>query len=132
MSAPSIIASGMIYLKTKSANKENFEGGREMKTLFAGAVLVIALMASSATFAGNENLEKGLKYYGKRDFRRAEANLEKYVSEVPDPVGYYLLGYAEYKLKKFGEARGHFSEAYLIDPDVSPKAEEMLRRGDHR
>jgi TolA-binding protein len=118
----------MIYLNSKAANKENFEGGREMKTLFAGAVLVIVLMVSSASFAGNDDLEKGLKYYGKRDFRRAEASLEKYVSEVPDPVGYYLLGYAEYKLKKFGEARGHFSEAYLIDPDVSPKADTMLKR----
>jgi TolA-binding protein len=103
-----------------------------MKTLFAGAVLVLVLLASSVSFAGNENFEKGIKYYRTRDFRHAEKSLEKYVSEVPDPVAYYLLGYAEYKLKKFGEARKHFSEAYLIDPDVSPKVDAMLKGSDSR
>jgi TolA-binding protein len=101
-----------------------------MKTLFAGIVLISVFIVSSVSYAGNEDFEKGVKYYQKRDFRRAEESLGKYVSQIPDPVGYYLLGYAEYKMKKFGEAKKHFSDAYLIDPDVSPKVNEVLKKGD--
>ncbi len=100
-----------------------------MKALSVGIFFVLALILSSQSFAGNGNFEKGIRYYRSRDFRRAEVAFKKYVSEVPDPVGYYLLGYSEYKLKKFREARQHFSEAYFIDPGVSPKAEEMVRKG---
>ena len=103
-----------------------------MKTLLAGVVVIIVLAVSSLSFAGNEDLEKGIKYYRSRDFKRAEISLKKYVAEIPDPVGYYRLGYAEYKLKKFGEARKHFSDAYLIDPGVTPKADAMIRRGEGR
>ncbi len=100
-----------------------------MRALCAGIVLVLMLVLSSQSFAGNKDLEKGIRYYRNRDFRRAEVSLKKYVSEVPDPVGYYLLGYSEYKLKKFKAARQHFSEAYFIDPGVSPKADEMVKKG---
>ncbi len=101
-----------------------------MKALAAGIVLALVLILSSQSFAGNEDFKKGIRYYRSRDFRRAEVALKKYVSEVPDPVAYYLLGYSEYKLKKFKAARRHFSEAYFIDPGVSPKAEEMVNKGD--
>ena len=103
-----------------------------MKTQVALAVIVLVLTVSSMSFAGNDDLEKGIRYYRSRDFRHAETSLEKYVAAIPDPVGYYLLGYAEYKLKKFGEAKKHFSEAYLIDPDVSPKVDAMLEKGASR
>ncbi|MDA8104890.1 MAG: hypothetical protein M0Z71_05865 [Nitrospiraceae bacterium] len=100
-----------------------------MKALSAGIVLVLVLILFSQSFAGNEDFEKGIRYYRSRDFRKAEVAFKKYVSEIPDPVGYYLLGYAEYKLKKFGQSRKYFSEAYFIDPDVSPKADQMLKKG---
>ncbi|MDA8434073.1 MAG: tetratricopeptide repeat protein [Nitrospiraceae bacterium] len=103
-----------------------------MKALFAGAVVVLVLMVTALSFAGNEDLEKGIRYYRGRDFRHAEISLRKYVAEIPDPVGYYLLGYAEYKLKKFGDSKKHFSEAYLIDPDISPKVDEMMKKREGR
>jgi tetratricopeptide (TPR) repeat protein len=119
----------MIYLNVKGGEYGVSKGGRDMRALFAGIVLVLVLILSSQSFAGNEDLERGIRYYRSRDFRRAEVALKKCVSEIPDPVAYYLLGYAEYKLKKFGEARKHFSEAYFIDPQVSPKVDQMMGKG---
>lgn len=98
-----------------------------MKTLAVVLALVMVLAAASAAMAGNEDFEKGVSYYGKKDYRHAETYLKKYASEFPDPVAYYLLGYADYKLKKFSEANKYFSEAYLIDPNVSPKASRIVK-----
>ena len=100
-----------------------------MKTLFAVFALVMVLTVASEAMAGNEDFKKGLSDYGKKDYRHAETYFKRYVSQIPDPVAYYLLGYADYKLKKFDEANKYFSEAYLIDPQVSPKASRVVKRG---
>lgn len=91
-----------------------------MKILFASMALVAALMVSPAAFAANGDYEKGVKYYFKKDYKKAVVYLEKSVARKPDPKAYYFLGYASYKLKKFDEANRYFQEAYLIDPNISP------------
>ncbi len=90
--------------------------------------LILALMVCSETYAGSEDFQKGLKYYCKRNYRKAEMYFKNYISETPDPIAYYLLGYADYKLKKFDDANRYFAEAYLIDPDISPKAANIVKK----
>lgn len=100
-----------------------------MKTLsYVVFSLILAFMICSQTYAGSEDFEKGLRYYGKRDYRKAEMHFKNYISKTPDPVAYYLLGYADYKLKKFDDASRYFSEAYLIDPEVSPRAAHLVKK----
>ena len=104
-----------------------------MKTLYyVVCALILAFMICSETYAGSENFEKGLRYYRKRDYRKAEMYFKNYVSKVPDPAAYYLLGYSDYKLKRFDEADRYFAEAYLIDPDVSPRAASIVKKGRKR
>lgn len=99
-----------------------------MKTLYVFFALVAALIVCSEAYPGSEDFKKGLRYYGKRDYRNAEKYLKSYVSSVPDPAAYYLLGYADYKLKKFDDASAYFTEAYLIDPDISAKAAHFVKK----
>lgn len=99
-----------------------------MKKLCAVFAIIMASMICSETYAGNEDFEKGLKYYGKRNYRKAEMYFKSYISKTPDPAAYYLLGYTDYKLKKFDDANRYFAEAYLIDPDVSPKAAYIVKK----
>ena len=82
--------------------------------------LMLVLLFCSAAFAGNENYEKGMRSYHKKDYKNAVVYLKKYVSERPDPKAYYMLGYASYELKRFDDAKRYFSEAYLIAPDTAP------------
>jgi TolA-binding protein len=100
-----------------------------MKILYVFFALVTALTVCSEAYPGSEDFEKGLRYYGKRDYRNAERYFKSYVSSIPDPAAYYLLGYADYKLKKFDDASAYFKEAYLIDPDISAKAGYIVKRG---
>ncbi len=78
--------------------------------------------------------EKGLSAYFKKDYKTAVQYLKEYVAGNPDAKGYYLLGYANYELKRKGgrsggrrdfwgdtETAGYFKEAYRIDPDFSPR-----------
>ena len=67
------------------------------------------------------DLDTALTYYNSGRFREAAQYLREYVDQRPDPKGYYLLGYALYKLKRFGEAEECFNQAYLIDPSFSPE-----------
>ncbi len=99
-----------------------------MKTVFMLFALMAVLTISSETFAESSDFEKGIRYYRKKDYRHAAVYLKKHVADVPDPIAYYLLGYADYKLRKFDEAGNSFTEAYLIDPDVSPKAERLVNK----
>ncbi len=104
-----------------------------MKTLhYVVLSLLMTLMVCSGTYAASDDFQKGLKYYGKKDFRKAEKYFKSYVSKTPDPVAYYLLGYADYKLKKFGDANRYFEEAYLIDPDISPRAAHIVKKAGKR
>ncbi len=100
-----------------------------MKTLYVFFALVTALIVCAEAYPGNEDFQKGLRYYGKQDYRNAEKYFKSYVSSFPDPAAYYLLGYADYKLKKFDDANAYFKEAYLIDPNISAKASHLVKRG---
>ncbi len=103
-----------------------------MKALFVFFALLAGLALCSETYAGNEDFQKGLRYYGKRDYKRAEKYFKNYIATNPDPQAYYLLGYADYKLKKFDDASRYFAEAYLIDPDISAKVSHPTRKGRSR
>ncbi len=100
-----------------------------MKSLYVFFALVTALIICSEAYPGSEDFEKGLRHYRKKDYRNAERYFKSYVSNVPDPAAYYLLGYADYKLKKFNDANAYFKEAYLIDPDISAKADYVVKKG---
>ena|SRR3990172_6267944 len=98
-----------------------------MKIIRALVVLLFVSLICSEAFAGNENFDKAVRYYLKKDYKNAAVFLKKYVAQAPDPAGYYMLGYASYKLKKFDESNRYFSEAYLIDPNISARAIRPLR-----
>jgi tetratricopeptide (TPR) repeat protein len=61
-----------------------------------------------------------MKAYHKKDFKKAILYLQEYVGQKPDPYAYYLLGYANYKLKNHAESAKYFREAYVLDPNISP------------
>ncbi len=98
-------------------------------SLYVFFALLTALAVCSQTYADSKDLQQGLRYYGKKDYRSAEKYLKNYTSVTPDPAAYYLLGYAEYKLKKFDEANRYFKEAYLIDPDISARTAYVTKKG---
>lgn len=97
--------------------------------------LVILAFSASAAFAQDEVYAKGIRAYFKRDYATAVQYLKEYVARKPEAKAYYFLGYAQYELKrKTGSPKGrkdfwadtesakYFREAYLIDPEFSPKA----------
>jgi tetratricopeptide (TPR) repeat protein len=96
--------------------------------------LVILAFSASAAFAQDEVYAKGIRAYFKRDYATAVQYLKEYVARKPEAKAYYFLGYAQYELKrKTGSPKGrkdfwadtesakYFREAYLIDPEFSPK-----------
>jgi hypothetical protein len=99
-------------------------------------VCFVFVMFSAGVLYAEEGLyEKGMSAYLKKDYKTAVKYMKEYVAEKPDAKGYYLLGYANYELKrKTGLSRGrkdfwgdtetakYFREAYLINPDFSPGA----------
>jgi len=102
-----------------------------MVSVFCRGVSLACLMVMLATplLYGQEDLyEKALHAYQKQDFKAAVTYLKEYVARKPDARAYYLLGYANYKLKKRSEATEYFKEAYLIDPDFSPKGIDFKKR----
>lgn len=84
---------------------------------------------SSASANSDTEYEKALKYYHRGKYKEAVSLFRDYVQKRPDPSAYYYLGYASYKLGKYGEATGYFQQAFLIDPDFSlgemPPAENL-------
>jgi TolA-binding protein len=103
-----------------------------MKTLYVFFALVTALMLCSEAHSGSEDFEKGLRHYKKKNYRNAERYFKIYVSSIPDPAAYYLLGYTDYKLRKYDEANRYFADAYLIDPNISAEAAHFVKRGKER
>jgi|Deesub1362A_J573_1020465.scaffolds.fasta_scaffold00165_61 TolA-binding protein len=85
-------------------------------------VMCIALFATSYALAAETDYQKAVTAYVKGDYSSAVQYLKDYVSETPEAKAYYLLGYASYALCKKKEAAGYFRQAYLIDPDFSPKS----------
>ncbi len=96
---------------------------------------LLFVMFSATVSLGEDGLyERGLKAYLKKDYRSAVKDLKEYVASKPEARGYYLLGYANYELKrKAGKAGGrrdfwgdketveYFKDAYLIEPDFSAR-----------
>src|SRR5512147_1114027 len=91
------------------------------RLLLVAFILGVALCGAGETLAADTDLDKALAYYHTGRFGEAARYLQEYVDQRPDPKGYYLLGYALYKLKRFSEAEDYFAQAYLIDPTFSPE-----------
>lgn len=85
-------------------------------------------VVADARAEDKSNLKKALSYYHSGKFKEAVKYLGDYVEQSPDPAGYYMLGYALYKLKRFDEAEDFFSQAYLIDPNFSPEHSGLPQR----
>ncbi|MEK6672515.1 MAG: hypothetical protein AABY42_03455 [Nitrospirota bacterium] len=97
---------------------------------FPVIITMLLLLAPAAANAQEESYNRAIDAYIKRDFRAAADHLKEYVAKKPEAEAYYLLGYSTYMLcRKSGqnipsakkEAEEYFREAYLIDPDFSPK-----------
>ncbi|MGD0883779.1 MAG: tetratricopeptide repeat protein [Thermodesulfovibrionales bacterium] len=93
------------------------------RIILLAAAVVIAL--TSLAYAQEETYDKALRAYLKKDFKTTVKYLKEYVAQNPDADAYYLLGYANYKLKNRKDAIGYFREAYLIDPNFTPKSIEF-------
>ncbi|MDO8746782.1 MAG: tetratricopeptide repeat protein [Thermodesulfovibrionales bacterium] len=92
-----------------------------MKKIVFVALMIFALSAMYDTPFAVENSEysRALKYYNSKKYKEAVELLKEQVQKNPSPSGYYLLGYALYKLGIFEEANEYFKEAYLLDPEFS-------------
>jgi hypothetical protein len=101
-----------------------------MKKLVFVVLMVFALSAVYDTTFAAENSEysKALKYYNSKKFKEAVELLKEQVQKNPTPSGYYLLGYALYKLGKFEEANEYFKEAYLLDPEFSLEKAGLIKK----
>jgi len=101
------------------------------------AVLVVVLFSVPVLYAQEELFQKGRSAYLKKDYSTAVKYLSEYTSRKPDPEALYLLGYANYEVKRKGSSRGkknfwgdsetteYFRGAYLIDPKVSAKSIDL-------
>ncbi len=104
------------------------------------AVLFAVIFSVSALYAQDELFEKGRRAYLKKDYSTAVKYLTGYVARKPDPEALYLLGYANYEVKRKGSSKGkknfwgdtetveYFKEAYLIDPRVSARSLDLKKR----
>ena len=81
--------------------------------------LVLVFLAGFVSAEENP-YDQAVKAYNKKDFKKAVQYLQEYIGQKPDPHAYYLLGYANYKLKNHAEAAKYFREAYILDPNISP------------
>ena len=101
-----------------------------MKKLIFIVLMVFALSAVYDTTFAAENSEysKALKYYNSKKFKEAVELLKEQVQKNPSPSGYYLMGYALYKLRKFEEANESFKQAYLLDPEFSLEKAGLIKK----
>lgn len=72
-----------------------------------------------AAVQDDKDFRAGLKHYNSKNYKAAVKQFREYLAKKPDPRGYYLAGYALYKLGKFSESEEYFREAFLIDPEFS-------------
>ena len=101
-----------------------------MKKIVFVVLMVFALSAvyDTAFAAENSEYSKALKYYNSKKYKEAVELLKEQVQKNPSPSGYYLLGYALYKLGKFEEANEYFKEAYLLDPEFSIEKAGLIKK----
>jgi TolA-binding protein len=83
-------------------------------------VLITLILMCSIVFAEVSNYKDALSLYQKGNYKAAAQNLKERVENNPDPYAYYLLGYANYKMKKHSEAMKYFRETYVLDPTFTP------------
>ncbi|MEW6001881.1 MAG: tetratricopeptide repeat protein [Nitrospirota bacterium] len=82
--------------------------------------VLFIILTSTVVFAQGDNFEKALSLYQKGKFKMSAKYLKEYVEKNPDPYAYYLLGYANYKMKNHSEAIKYFEESYVLDPNFVP------------
>ena len=74
-------------------------------SVVAAWITVAVLALSPPSVSAQEGLyEKGVHAYLKKDYKTAVKYLREYSDQKPDAAAYYLLGYANYKLKNEKEA----------------------------
>ncbi|UCG77477.1 MAG: hypothetical protein JSV21_07800 [Nitrospirota bacterium] len=102
-----------------------------MKRTFWVALLICTLLIASISFAAqtDEEFQRAIELYTKGQFTDVIDLLSDYVDRKPEPSAYWLIGYSLYKLERFEEADGYFQDAYLIDPNFSPKQIEAFAPG---
>lgn len=79
------------------------------------------ILAKTDTAKTDTDYDNALKYYNSKKYKEAVRIFKEYIKKKPDPSAYYRIGYALYELRKFSEANEYFKQAYLIDPNFSPK-----------
>lgn len=101
-----------------------------MKKMYhLSALLLVLLFTCGIAFAQTDTLYvSALEQYEKGNFTEAIKYLKEFVSRRPEPSAYYLIGYALYKQKKFDEAEEYFKQAYLIEPNFSPRSLEYFAK----
>jgi len=82
--------------------------------------MLLLFLLAGFVLAEENPYDQAIKAYHKKDFKNAVLYLEEYIAQKPDPYAYYLLGYANYKLKNHAESVKYFEEAYILDPNISP------------
>jgi hypothetical protein len=90
------------------------------KTFFIFTLFIILLLPVSAFTAGDQDYDKGLKYFYSGNYEEAARYLKNYVKENPKASVYYKIGYSLYELGRHDEAHTYFEQAYLIEPEFSP------------
>jgi hypothetical protein len=83
--------------------------------------LTVLAMCNIILAETDAEYDKALKYYNSGKYKEAVELFKHYVQTKPEPSAYYRIGYALYKLRKYGEADEYFKMAYLIDPMFSPQ-----------
>jgi TolA-binding protein len=105
----------------KRSEKHHFSKGVGMRNV-ASVILISFLLFLPFDIvhaASDTEYEKALKHYNNGKYREAFGLFSDYVKKRPDPSAYYYMGYALYKLGKYGEATEYFQQAFLIDPTFS-------------
>ena len=87
--------------------------------LLAALFLMMGAFSVAAALTDDQNFRAGLKYYNSKNYKAAVKQFREYLANKPDPCGYYLTGYALYKLGRLSESEDNFREAFLIDPQFS-------------
>lgn len=82
--------------------------------------LLCVLLTAAFALADDNLYEQAMKAYFKKDYRTAAKHFKESVEKKPDPYAYYMLGYSLYKLRRHPEAMKYFTEAYILDPNISP------------
>jgi tetratricopeptide (TPR) repeat protein len=99
------------------------------KAVFAAVVFLMTVtLSGAAALTDDSEFKAGLKYYNSKNYKAAVKQFKEYLAKKPDPKGYYLTGYALYKLGKFNESEEYFREAFLIDPEFSLEKAGLIRK----